>query len=46
MKAMNLRDDNPSIPIDDFEDHYVLVVDLTSMQDATENCDHLELENH
>ena len=31
MKAMNFQDDNPSIPIDDFKDHYVLVFDLTSM---------------
>ena len=38
MKAMNFQDDIPSIPIDDFKDHYVLVFDLTSMQDATENC--------
>ena len=35
MKAMNFQDDIPSIPIDDFKDHYVLVFDLTSMQDAT-----------
>ena len=38
MKAMNFQHDIPSIPIDDFKDHYVLVFDLTSMQDATENC--------
>ena len=38
MKAMNFEDDIPSIPIDDFKDHYVLVLDLTSMQDAFENC--------
>ena len=38
MKAMNFQDDIPSIPIDDFEDHYVLVFDLTSMQEATETC--------
>ena len=36
MKAMNFRDDIPSIPIDNFKEHYVLVFDLTSMQDATE----------
>ena len=29
MKAMNFQDDIPSIPIDDFNDHYVLVFDLT-----------------
>ena len=38
MKATNFQDDIPSIPIDDFKDHYVLVFDLTSMQDATDNC--------
>ena len=47
MKAMNFQDDIPSIPIDDFKDHYVLVFDLTSMQVATENCPILNLlENH
>ena len=43
MEARNFQDDIPSIPIDDFNDHYVLVFDLTSMQDATENCDHPKL---
>ena len=38
MKTKDFQDDIPSIPIDDFKDHYVLVFDLTSMQDATENC--------
>ena len=37
MKAMNFQDGIPSIPIDDFKNHYVLVFDLTSMQDATKN---------
>ena len=40
---MNFQDDFPSIPIDDFKDHYVLVFNLSSMQDATENCHYLEL---
>ena len=31
MKAMIFQDDNPSISIDNFKDHYVLVFDLTSM---------------
>ena len=44
MKAMNFLDDIPSIPIDDFEDHYVLVFDLTSMQDGTENFHYPELD--
>ena len=26
MKAMNFQDDNPSIPVDNFKDHYVLVI--------------------
>ena len=43
MKAINFQDDIPSIPIDNFKDHYVLVFDLTSMQDATENCHYPEL---
>ena len=43
MKAMNFQDDVPSNPIDDFKDHYVLVFDLTSKQDATENSHYPEL---
>ena len=40
---MNFQNDLPSIPIDRFKDHYVPFFDLTSMQDATENCYHPEL---
>ena len=43
MKAMNFQDGIPSIHIDDFKDHYVLVFVMTSMQDATENCLYPEL---
>ena len=43
MKAMNFHDNIPSIPIDDFKDRYVMVFDLTSMQDATENCHYPKL---
>ena len=43
MKAMNFQDDIHSIPIDGFKDNSVLVFDLTSMQDATENCHYTEL---
>ena len=43
MKAMSFQDVIPSIPIDDFKDHYVLVFDLTSMQDAIENRHYPEL---
>ena len=43
MKAMNFQNDISSIPINGFKETYVLVLDLTSMQDATENCHYLEL---
>ena len=43
MKAMNFQDDIPSISIDKFKDHYVLLFDLTFMQDATEKCHYPEL---
>ena len=43
MKAMNFQDKIPSIPVENFKDHYVLVFDLTSMQDATEHCHYLQL---
>ena len=43
MKAMNFQDDIPSIPVDNFKVHYVLVFDLTSIQDATEHCHYPEL---
>ena len=43
MKAMNFQGDIPSIPIDDFKDHYVLVFDLIPMQDDIENCHYPEL---
>ena len=42
MKAMNFQDDIPSIPIDDFNDHFALVFDLTSLQDATKICHYPE----
>ena len=43
MEATNFQDVIPSILLDDFKDHYVLVFELTSMQDATENCQYPEL---
>ena len=43
MKAKNFQDDTPSIPNDNLKDHYVLVIDLTSMPDATEFCHYPEL---
>ena len=42
IKSINFQDDISSIPIGIFKDHYVLVFELTSMQDATENCQCLE----
>ena len=42
MKARNFQDDIPSIPIDDFREHYVLLFDLTSMHDATQKCHYPE----
>ena len=42
-KSMNFQSELPSISIDNFEDHYVLVFFLTAMQDANENCNHPEL---
>ena len=38
MNTMNFQDDFPSIPVDNFKDHYVLEFDPTSLQDATEHC--------
>ena len=43
MKAMSSEHDVSSIPIDNLKDHYALVFDLTSMQDATEHCHYPEL---
>ena len=34
MKAMNFQEDIPSIPNDNFKDHYVLVIDLSSKSNA------------
>ena len=43
MKAMTFQDDIPSIPIDYFNDDYVLVFHLNSIQDAIESCHYPEL---
>ena len=40
---MNFQHDLLSIPIDNFQDHYVIVFDFTSMQDATESFPYPEL---
>ena len=43
MKTKNFQDDIPSILVYNIRNHYVLVFDLTSMQDATEHCHYAEL---
>ena len=43
MKAMKFQDAIQSIAVDSFKDHYVLVFDLTSMQDVTEYCHYPKL---
>ena len=40
---MNFQHDIPSVPVDNFKDHYVLVFDLTWMQHTTGNCHYPEL---
>ena len=44
MKAMNFQESIPSIPVNSFKDHYVLVFNLTAMRGATKNCQYPELE--
>ena len=43
MKATNFQDDIPSSPIHNFQGRFVLVFDLTSMPDATNNCQYPKL---
>ena len=43
MKTINFQVDIPSIPSDNFENHDIIVFDLTSMQVATENFHYTEL---
>ena len=43
MKAKNFQDDIPSVPTNNFEDHFEVVFDMTSMRDATESCHYAEL---
>ena len=42
-KVMNFQDDIPSIPINNFKNHYILVFHLTSIQYANKNCRYPEL---
>ena len=43
MKAMNFNEEIPSLPHNLFQNHYVLVFDLTSLQDAGEKIHYPEL---
>ena len=43
MKAMQFNEDFPALPMEDFQNHYILVFDLTSLQDAAEHLHYLEL---
>ena len=38
MITKNFQDYSPSIPTDNFKNPHVLVFDLNSLQDATEDC--------
>ena len=43
MKAMNFNEEIPALPNHQFQNHYILVFDLTSLQDAGENVHYPEL---
>ena len=43
MKAMHFNEDFPALPMEDFQNHYILVFDLTSLQDAAEQLHYPEL---
>ena len=43
MKARTFKEEIPALPINLFQNHYVLVFDLTSLQDARENINYPEL---
>ena len=43
MKAMNFNEEIPALPHHQFQNHYILVFDLTSLQDAGENIHYPEL---
>ena len=43
MKALNFQDDIPLIPIHSFQNHYLLLFDLTSMKNGTGICHYPEL---
>ena len=43
MKAMQFNKDFPALPMEDFQNHSILVFDLTSLQDAAEQLHYPEL---
>ena len=43
MKAMQFNEDFPGLPMEDFQNHYILVFDLTSLQDAAEQLHYPEI---
>ena len=43
MKAMNFNEEIPALPNHQFQDHYTLAFDLTSLQDAGQNIPYPEL---
>ena len=43
MKAMQFNEDFPALPMEDFQNLYILVLDLTSLQDAAEQLLYPEL---
>ena len=43
MKAMQFNEDLPTLPMEDFQNHHILVFDLTSLQDAAEQLHYREL---
>ena len=43
MKTMQFNEDFPALPMEGFQNHYILVFDLTSLQDAAEQLHYPEL---
>ena len=43
MKAMQFNEDFPALPMEDFQNHYILFFDFTSLQDAAEQLHYPEL---
>ena len=41
--TMQFNEDFPALPMEDFQNHYILVFDLTSLQDAAEHLHYPEL---